>query len=243
MLTKHIGLPEIVVFIGALLVAINADSLVVFIGAAITAIGALWVSIRQSKFDSELRQKNDEIAKLNHKIANSITGGESFCYLELLRIQDLSEKRMLSVAHQGNYPVYDVEMSIMDKVKYKKLTLGKTKSGYATLDILKAQSDASIHFELGNLPPNSTKPLRNESGNMFIDLSNLDHVEFQVTINTRNGFIYQNLILKKINGDWKKASRVLGHPDRFDDKRLDRSLLIDIEDGFPLNEDGEVNWN
>lgn len=243
MITKHIGLPEIVVFIGALLVAINADSLVVFIGAAITAIGALWVSIRQSKFDSELRKKNDEIAKLNHKIANSITGGESFCYLELLRIQDLSEKRMLSVAHQGNYPVYDVKMSIMDKIKYKKLTREKTKSGYATSDILKAQSDASIHFDLGNLPPDSTKPLRNESENVFIDLSDLDHLEFQVTINARNGFIYQDLILKKINEDWKKASRVLGHPDRFDDKRSDRSLLIDIDDGFPLNEDGEVNWN
>ena len=52
-----------------------------------------------------------------------------------------------------------------------------------------------------------------------------------------------DLILKKINGDWKKAIRVLGHPDRFDDKRSDRSLLIDIDDGFPLNKDGEVNWN
>ncbi|MEX2410285.1 MAG: hypothetical protein WD607_02750 [Candidatus Paceibacterota bacterium] len=95
MLVKHIGLPEIVVFVGALLVALNADSLVVFLGAVITAIGALWVSIRQSKFDSELRQKNAEIAQLNHKITNSITGGESFCYLELLRIQDSRKKNAI----------------------------------------------------------------------------------------------------------------------------------------------------
>jgi gas vesicle protein len=56
---------------------------VIFIGVIISALGALWAARQQAKSAEALRNKSDEIAALNREIAQSIIGGDSFCYLSV----------------------------------------------------------------------------------------------------------------------------------------------------------------
>jgi hypothetical protein len=66
-------------------------------GAFLSAIGAFLAAYRdnqekiqsanqRAQFERELRTKSDEIAGLNRQIAQSITGGDSYCYLRLSSI-------------------------------------------------------------------------------------------------------------------------------------------------------------
>jgi hypothetical protein len=51
-------------------------AMVVFIGALFVAAGGFWASWRQSNFNIEIRDKNEEIARLQHENAATITGGD-----------------------------------------------------------------------------------------------------------------------------------------------------------------------
>ena len=53
-------------------------ALVVFAGAVIVAFGTFWAAWRQSNFNAAIREKNEEIARLQHEAAAAITGGDSF---------------------------------------------------------------------------------------------------------------------------------------------------------------------
>jgi len=56
-------------------------AMVVFVGALFVAAGGFWASLRQSNFNAEIRQKNEEIARLQSESTNTITGGYSFAYV------------------------------------------------------------------------------------------------------------------------------------------------------------------
>ncbi|MHC4277591.1 MAG: hypothetical protein ACYSWY_08925 [Planctomycetota bacterium] len=86
----------------------------ILIGAFIAAAGAFWASLEQAKFERVLRTKSDEIAQLNTKIASAVTGGDSFCYLDLAIGDGTTNTPALMLVHQGEYPVYDVSVRIVD---------------------------------------------------------------------------------------------------------------------------------
>lgn len=68
------------------------------IAAILGAIGALWASRQQAQFERELRLKSEEIAQLNKKTLDAVTGGDSFCYLS---IYPHGEKASLMWNHHG----------------------------------------------------------------------------------------------------------------------------------------------
>src|SRR5207253_1996933 len=55
--------------------------------------------------------KSDEIARINTKIAGSVTGGDSFVYLEPLR---RGGRVRYFVRQAGHYPTYDVVVRVQD---------------------------------------------------------------------------------------------------------------------------------
>jgi hypothetical protein len=103
----------VVTFIGASISALGSVSglpvgVGVF-GALVAAGGALWSSGERSEFERALRKKSEEIADLNRQIAASVTGGDSFCYLEFGSL-GVAEPNMaiLMLLHKGKYPMYEV---------------------------------------------------------------------------------------------------------------------------------------
>jgi hypothetical protein len=98
---------------------------VIAFGAIIVAAGGFWAAWRQSDFNVELRDKNEEIARLKRENASAITGGDGFCWMafqvvssngELVNANSIPDELVLvpNFIHQGNYPLYDVSARIID---------------------------------------------------------------------------------------------------------------------------------
>lgn len=74
----------------------STPAILVLIGAVLSAVGGFWAASRQqraaiaaaeqrSEFERELRAKSDEIAALNRQIASSVTGGDSYPYVDVIQ--------------------------------------------------------------------------------------------------------------------------------------------------------------
>src|SRR5262249_5148671 len=94
-------------------------AMVVLIGALFVAAGGFWASWRQSNFNMEMREKNEEIARLQHENASLITGGDGFAYVgfrifgldgKAITAKDVPDELLLNplINHPGQYPLYDV---------------------------------------------------------------------------------------------------------------------------------------
>jgi len=129
--------------------------LIVF-GGILSAIGGIWlshISTRDLKHElqtvkTELTTKNDKVQELNSFILSSITGGDSFCYVEIGSIAQTNDRGHLTVIHQGKYPLYDVHVRIVDLDKFDKIK-----------DHLSLETMASLEtrLNLGTLSPDTVQ--------------------------------------------------------------------------------------
>ncbi len=203
----------------------GGPAVLIFIGILISAAGALWAEKQKSGSERELKQKNEEIGKLSRKIAYSVTGGDSFCYLAFSLPDDGSINAMLTAVHKGEFPLYDVSVRIVDLDKFDKhikeqakLTLG---------GIQKVQTNINI----GNIPALQAVTLGPWA------LSQSGEVRYNIFISARNGFITELVRLKRINEKWVSAYKVEAGPGH------EPGVLYEkIDPDFPKNEDGNVNW-
>jgi hypothetical protein len=218
----------VVTFIGASISALGSMSglpvgVVVF-GALVAAGGALWSSTERTRFERESKEKSEEIADLNRQIAASVTGGDSFCYLQLSSLGvDSANTAILTLVHGGAYPLYEVGFYMADLQRFR-----QSSDQEATM-----RQSLSESVQVGNLPPNSVRPL------MDWRLPDTDEQDYNIFLNARNGFFTQLLRCKRVNGNWKVATQV-----RKEREDGGFSVLYEqIDDNFPLNEQGEVAWD
>jgi hypothetical protein len=82
------------------------------------------------------------------------------------------------------------------------------------------------------MSPNSARPL------FDWQLPDTDEQDYNVFLNSRNGFFTQLVRLRRVDGSWRVATRVR--------KQLangDESPTLYLDAAFPLNERGEVDWS
>jgi hypothetical protein len=123
--------------------------LFIALGTALTLMGQQKVNdkstqLLQAKSDkiAELAQENirlsSELSEINKKIAATVTGGESFCYL----FPSLSFGELNSIdfnlQHMGEYPVYDASIRVWDsscleRIDYTKIF--ESHHGYRTKEV------------------------------------------------------------------------------------------------------------
>jgi hypothetical protein len=173
---------------------LELPTIVVVVGGLIAAGGALWSAIEREQFEHELRQKSDEIADLNRKIAASVTGGDSFCLLTLGTWDDLPDRALLMVVHQGEHPLYDVTVTIVDVQKFQR----EVAAGQVALN-----QPSTTSFPVGNMSPNSSQVL----GEHW-PLPDADEQDYNVFFNARNGFFTQEIRMRRVSGLWRQAMRV-----------------------------------
>ena len=77
-----------------------------FAGGIIVVLGGLWSGIEQSKTAEELQKKTQEVAELTRKAADSITGGNSFCYVTLIFFDRTKGVATVNLASKGKYIMY-----------------------------------------------------------------------------------------------------------------------------------------
>lgn len=220
-----------------------------FIAGFIVLVAAIWSGYQDQIKEDLLQAKTEQIviisqknmelaltnAKLNEKIANLFTGGNSFCYY-LLGFPAMTENRLQGILmHEGEYPLHDIRIRIVNSAKLDKLI---KKYGGNTWKVWKeaqeiihiptfrgvAQADAfdPEYFKYWNLP------------------KEIDKQSYSIFFSARNGEWHQQISLRRIEDKWKFATRVTN----VYGKDKDRVLLIPetILEGYPRNNQGEAEW-
>jgi hypothetical protein len=176
-LRKHTSASAVTTFIGAVVGILGGvlelPTVVIVLGGLIAAGGALWSAIEREQFEHELRQRSDEIADLNRKIAASVTGGDSFCFLTLGTWEDVPDRALLMIIHQGEHPLYDVTATIVDVQKFQR----EVAAGQVALN-----RPSTTSFPVGNMSPTSSQVL----GEHW-PLPGADEQAYNVFFNARNG--------------------------------------------------------
>ena len=208
-----------------LLENLGAPAVLMFIGALISAAGAIWASQRQVISETELRHKSDEIAELNKQIAAAITGGDSFAYMVLTYLKNAENPRPV-LLHQGEYPLYDLNVRIVDLAL---LELGRqTHQEYSISDMRRDE----VRLVIGNLAPHESR---------LFDPVKLDGdvLRWNLFFNGRNGFFTESLRFRRVGNEWKTAVLVT----KSDPTTGETTTLLEkVDPDYPRGKDGKVVW-
>lgn len=193
-------------------------------GGFLAACGGFWQAVRQSSFNSELRQKNDQIIELQQQSAGAITGGNSFAEM-VLQVPDVTTGAVAlpMFAHHGKFPLYDVAVRIVDVGEHRRLTAAKNFVA-ATTALL------GTEVSVGSLTPGFARgpmvTLQHPSGRDF---------SYNVFFVARNGAWIQQLRMKWIGNGWSVATRISGLSEG-------KELYRNVTPGYPLGPNNEVEW-
>jgi hypothetical protein len=190
-------------------------------GALLAALGGFWQSWRQSKFNAEIRQKNEQIISLQRDNTSAITGGDSFCEMALALAHTTGSDVSPVFVHHGKYPLYEVVARIVDIEQYHKLKAADDPSAINTL--------RGTTVPVGALAPGQVRgvPLvfQNQAG---------QNSTYNIFFFARNGAWIQQLRMRWLGGEWATATRVTDS----EGKELYRKVGHD----YPLGPDGGVEW-
>lgn len=132
-------------------------------------------------------QEQGEIAK------RLVTGGDSYCYLNAIGAGDLQD---LVLIHQGDYPLYDLQIRMVDLDKFDAITKANPR---VTLEEL---SKADQVYYLDTLNPNQAVRI----GNLTLP-ADRDEKSYNVFVLARNGELSELLRFRRFNGAWLRALR------------------------------------
>ncbi len=206
--------PSQLMFIGAIIVAI---------GGFVVAIGGYWSARETQHFQQEVKIKNEKIEELNNYVVSTITGGDSYCYLAFASINDVTNEAVVLAVSQGKYPVYDAGFRVVDLEEFSNIP----KDQFTFETIQKSEQNINI----GNMSPSAAKVIGK------FNLGSGDEKNYNVFISGRNGFFTELIRLRRIDGKWKMATKVM----RTEGDKQSK-LSESIDEKFPRTEDGNVKW-
>lgn len=185
---------------------------------------------------AQISQKNSELSlansELNKKIANSVTGGDSYCYV-IVGNPTKSDTVDLMLKSEGEYPLYDVEIKIHDmEQRVKNLNREKMKNpsrNLSTYDFFSLINKSAKIIKIGNIGPNQGYFL----GDIQLPVdSNI--ARYDMEIMARNGRVLQMVQFRKVNNTWIKAEKIV-----FNQKVVSKNISPD----FPQDAESKYLWN
>ena len=190
------------------------------------------------ELENRLASLNAEIAQQAKEIAFMSTGGDSFCYLGFLFAVDGKDVPSLVLFHNGKYPLQNVRITITDmellNTTFPDMPKEKSKARPNTMEELEKLDNAQTQFIIPALgPPGSLQELQRRW-----ELPKRDQVTYSITILTQFQTFYQHLKMRKVNGSWSEAYRVIKQGPT---KEI-VVLLEKVPSNFPKDQFGKVNW-
>lgn len=179
---------------------------------------------KQTKVENDLLRIQaataDMLSQLEHKTSDLVahfTGGDSFCYITLSSLVPGVNAGVIIVVHCGKHVLYDVSANIVDLqgIKAKKDTVG-----------FEYTSDIKRHRSFGNIAPGF------EDSHEVWDLGDNDRRDFDITWTARNGRFTQLLRFRKVDNRWRRAIKV----------EREGTIFEQVQEGYPRNVDGGVDW-
>ncbi|MGB3480224.1 MAG: hypothetical protein WBB67_13835 [bacterium] len=201
--------------------SIQIGHVLIFVGALSSGLGGVLLWLQSN---AALIKAKEEIIEKDEYILSHVTGGNGFCYLDIGSISGDGNSGTWVVNNGGDYTVYDVQVDIINLATITQITPD------STLQQMLSMRDI---VELGNIPPHTARMLIDP-----IDLSNQEELKFNIFVVARNGFTVQHLRMIRIENKWFHATRVLK---RKGDS--DITLFEEVDDNYPKDENGNVNWD
>jgi hypothetical protein len=170
----------------------------------------------------EIREKNDEIARLNRENANAITGGDSFAWADFqvfgadgrpVNAYTMPDELLLLpiIIHRGQYPLYDVAVRFTEVTRGKAFDISGSLRSYAVGNMA-----AGLATTTGIRLPHHGKD-----------------IEFNIFFTARNGVWVQHLRKRWVGDGWATANKVL---------RGTQELHREVSANFPRQQDGSIDW-
>ena len=162
--------------------------------------------------NDELAQKSDEITRLTKINASIITGGDSYCFLNLLPKKD-GQTADLVVEHRGEFPVHDAGVDITD-LSDEHLIHDRSNPALISLN--------RYHFKIGNVVAGSVPHTVGELP--LVDRGDLHYVAY---IQARNGSLTEHISGTRLeSGEW----RIKLHVSRLDLVSKEIIVLFETND-------------
>ncbi|HAU8253846.1 TPA: hypothetical protein I7148_21570 [Vibrio vulnificus] len=168
----------------------------------------------EKKFESVLEKIENE----NRETINHLTGGDSFSWIQIGSMNNATNSGTIVVIHQGRYPLYEVNARIVDLNKFNAL------QGNFNIHSL---STTEINLNIGNLIPELAVMKQS------IQLGHPTAQNYNVFFSARNGTYTQEIRMRKVQGDWKTATRVTNSDGD--------EIFEQVDKNYPLV-NGAVDW-
>lgn len=200
--------------------------------ASIVSVLNAFASERQAAvFERDLRLKNEEIAELNRQIADTITGGDAYCYLMVFPPSETSGLCDLLLVKEGDHPLYDVSIRIEDVGKLMEMVRTDQEAGvlpYKSMTESEARfAAARTIIQVGNIGVGQGMQLGG------IKAPEGDQIAYNIFIFARNGSVSQIVRFRRVDRSWKSARRLIVNG---------KQIREVIDPNFPRESDGSVRW-
>lgn len=172
----------------------------------------------QSKTIDDLRKENTELSsklvKASLKIYNNLTGGNSYCKMEIGNISDDNEEGYLVFMVEGDNPLNQVQVRIVDLNYFfqQEQTINEL-----TKNII----------NIGTLLPKQVWFSQSK-----IKLDKGRGVNLNVFVGANNGFTTQLIRMKFHEGKWRRATKV---------KTQDgKDIFVEIDKEYPIKDKNQI---
>lgn len=169
--------------------------------------------------------------RLTQQSINTVTGGDSFGYIEAIKPWR-SHSWLPRFKFKGKYPLYQVKAQIVDLNKFDSPNIKHYDDTQQAVD---EWTKKHIHLDIGDIGADeSISKIFNVPIQMGSELGHL----YQIFFSAKNGLWIENLKIVNVNGKQLEAIQV------YTPKKggTVKSMFEQIDDGFPRNNRGEIDW-
>ena len=200
-----------------------------------TLLSGLLLFIETNKAAKDAIDTSVRLAKTaeqQQELLHNLTGGDSYCYLGLGRIDN--DAMTWVVILQGDYPLRNVYINVKDRDTFDALN---KLDGPALLDAMKRNTTT---HDLPIVMPRIVRDL-----GTILNLKDATVKRFRIDIYTPHHKFAQELQLRKVNNEWKLAYKVMEENPIIKDgiKTPPKLLTTQSDPGFPVGANGEIQWN
>lgn len=170
----------------------------------------LWYEICEKRYATDpqqlkiiedaLKRIDDRVGKVvadldatTEKIIKQLTGGDSFCRFMIEATSLQVDTLRLMAIHEGEYPLYDLQVRIVDLEKFDSFKGNLNWDNYRAADTV---------LEIGTLNPGMVTP------SVTFSLKGFKNRNFNIFCTARNGSFTQLLRLRLIDGKWKSGVKI-----------------------------------
>lgn len=205
----------------------NADLAAALTGISLATQETARIQSLNTQLQERLLTQSGTILGLSQDAIKTTTGGNSFCYMSFLDSVAPSTTYSVPVFFAvGKYPLYEVSARVGDLDK-----------------LFSLPSDTGAHaLASGRLSENTIQIGSIAAGSVWMNesiklgLDNFNKRSFNVFFTARNGFWHEALRMRLVGGRWLRAYRV------WDEVHKEKVLINHVDKGYPLKEDGSVEW-